>query len=166
MEARIHPAAVVELGAKIGRGVIVHPGAIIGKDVVLEEGVEVGPHAVVTGRTSVGPRTRIHAMASVGSIPQDLKYKGEDAELMIGSDNMIREYSNISIGTEGGGNITKIADRNLFMVYTHIAHDCHIGSDNIFAMVSRLQVTPLLATAAFLAGFRRRISSRVLGIWQ
>jgi UDP-N-acetylglucosamine acyltransferase len=129
----IHPQALVAEGAEIGPGCVIGPRAVIGPQVKLGRNVQVGPGAIIEGRTSIGDETRIFAYATIGSIPQDLKYKGEDAEVVIGSRNAIREYVNISIGTEGGGSITRIGDDNLIMVYTHIAHDCIIGNHCIFA---------------------------------
>jgi len=129
----IHPSAVISPGAEIAKNVGIGAFAVIGPKVKLSEGVRVGAHAVVDGRTTIGPRTRISPFASIGSIPQDLKYHGEDAELIIGAENQFREYCNVSIGTEGGGGKTVIGSRNLFMVYTHIAHDCVIGDDCIAA---------------------------------
>ncbi|MEY4632060.1 MAG: hypothetical protein RIQ81_2180 [Pseudomonadota bacterium] len=130
---KIHPTAIVDSHAELGAGVVIGPYAIVGPSVKLGDGVVVDAHAVVEGRTSVGARTRIHAFASVGSQPQDLKFSGEETELHIGSDNMIREYANISLGTAGGGGKTIIGDGNLFMVYSHVAHDCIIGNECIFA---------------------------------
>lgn len=132
-QVEIHKTAIVHEGAELGSGVRVGPYAVIGPRVKLDDDVIVDAHAVVEGRTTVGARTRIHSFASVGSRPQDLKFAGEDTELFIGSDNMIREYANISLGTTGGGGKTVIGNGNLFMVYSHIAHDCHVGDECIFA---------------------------------
>jgi UDP-N-acetylglucosamine acyltransferase len=129
----VHRNAVVAAGSEIGTGCIIGPGAVIGPKVKLAKGVQVGAGAVIEGTTSVGADTKIYAHATVGVTPQDLKYRGEDATLEIGERNLIREYVNISIGTEGGGSLTKIGHDNLFMVYTHVAHDCIIGSHCIFA---------------------------------
>jgi len=132
-QVQIHKTAIVHEGAELGSGVQVGPYCVIGPQVKLDDEVVVDAHAIVEGRTTVGVRTRIHSFASVGSKPQDLKFAGEDTELTIGSDNMIREYANISLGTAGGGAKTVIGNGNLFMVYSHIAHDCHVGDDCIFA---------------------------------
>ncbi len=130
---KIHPSAVVDAHAEIGVGVSIGPFAVVGPKVKLGDGVTIDSHAVVSGRTVVGARTHIHSFASVGSQPQDLKFAGEDTELVIGVENMIREYANLSVGTAGGGGKTVVGDRNLFMVYSHVAHDCVIGNDSIFA---------------------------------
>jgi UDP-N-acetylglucosamine acyltransferase len=93
----------------------------------------VGPHAVIEGDTVIGQRNRIFQFASVGAIPQDLKYAGEATQLRIGDDNQIREFTTIHIGTAGGEGVTRIANKNLFMAYSHVAHDCVIGSGCVLA---------------------------------
>ena len=129
----IHPSAHVAKGAELGEGVKIGPHAIIGPEVKLDSGVFIGAGAIVDGRVSVGKDTHIYPYATVGSVPQDLKFSGEDTEVHIGARNRIREYVNISLGTGGGGGKTVIGDDNLFMVYTHVAHDCIIGNHCIFA---------------------------------
>ena len=129
----IHPSALVYKGAELGEGVVIGPRTVIGPKVVLMSKVKVCAGAVIEGKTTVGEGTEIYPMATVGSDPQDLKYRGEDTELWIGKNNRIREYVNISIGTVNGGGKTTIGDNNLIMVYSHIAHDCHIGSNCILA---------------------------------
>ena len=133
-EVFIHPTAIADKRKlKLGRSVYIGPYAVVGPDVCLEDDVYIEAHASVLGKTTIGPRTRIWSFATVGSMPQDLKYRGENAELVIGADNAIREYVNISIGTTGGGSKTVIGSRNLVMVYCHIGHDCKIGDDTVFA---------------------------------
>jgi UDP-N-acetylglucosamine acyltransferase len=132
-EVRIHPTAIVEAGAELGIGVEIGPYAIIGPKVKVGDHSTISSHAVLSGRTRLGARNRVSPFATLGTTPQDLKYKGEDAELICGDDNMFREYSNVSIGTEGGGGKTVIGNRNLFMMNTHIAHDCIVGSSCILA---------------------------------
>lgn len=129
----VHPTAHIETGAELDHGVHVGPYCLIGPNVRLGRNVRVDGHASVQGHTQVGAGTHIFSYASVGVIPQDLKYQGEEARLEIGEDNRVREYVNISIGTEGGGMLTSIGSRNLIMVYTHVAHDCHIGNECIIA---------------------------------
>lgn len=133
METKIHPSAVVDKKARLGVGVEVAPFAVIGPKAILGDGVKVSSHVVISGRTTIGARTRIWPFASIGTEPQDLKFGGEDAELICGEDNMFREYVNISIGTDGGGGKTVIGSKNLLMVNTHIAHDCIIGDECIIA---------------------------------
>jgi UDP-N-acetylglucosamine acyltransferase len=130
--ARVHPTAVVMRGAQIGPGTIVGPNAVIGEHVRLGRGCRVGASAVVEGFTDVGDETEIFPFASIGLIPQDLKFKGEETHLRIGRRNIFREFVTIHRGTRGGGGETRIGDRNVFMAYAHIAHDCHIGNDTIF----------------------------------
>ena len=128
----IHPAAVVHPSAVIGDGTVVGPGAVIGPYVVLGRNVTIGASAVVDGDTSIGDRTQIFPFGSIGLAPQDLKYRGERTRLVVGCDNVFRESVTIHRGTVGGGGETRIGDRNLFMAYAHVAHDCRVGSDTVF----------------------------------
>jgi UDP-N-acetylglucosamine acyltransferase len=131
-DAQIDPSAHVAPTAQIGTGSVIGPHAVIGPHVVLGSNVRVGASAIVDGHTTVGDETEVYPFASVGMPPQDLKYKGEPTRLQIGRRNIIREFVTMHRGTEGGGGLTTVGDRNLFMNYAHIAHDCHIGSDTIF----------------------------------
>tara|TARA_B100001123_G_scaffold441321_1_gene582265 strand:+ start:563 stop:1384 length:822 start_codon:yes stop_codon:yes gene_type:complete len=126
-ESKIHPTAIVDDGAKIGDNVQIGPYCCVGPNVVLEEGAILEAHVVVTGFTKVGRETRIFPFASIGYRPQDLKYKGEPSELVIGARNIIREHVTMNPGTEGGGMITSTGDDCLFMAGSHVAHDCVIG---------------------------------------
>lgn len=123
----IHPTAIIEKGAYLEKGVVIGPYCIVGPNVHLEEGVELLSHVTLSGRTRIGAFTKIYPFASIGYEPQDLKYHGEDSTLIIGSHNTIREYATMHPGTEGGGMVTKVGSHGLFMVSTHIAHDCHVG---------------------------------------
>jgi len=129
----IHSTAVVEPGAELADDVTIGPFCHVGSQVRLASGVTLISHAVVGGITAIGAGTRIFPFASVGLEPQDLKYHGEASSLEIGADNIIRESVSINTGTEGGGMVTRIGDRNLFMLGTHVGHDCQVGSDTIFA---------------------------------
>jgi UDP-N-acetylglucosamine acyltransferase len=131
-QAEIHPTAHVARTARFGAGTIIGPHAVIGPDVVLGQKVRVGASAVIDGHTSIGDETEVYPFASIGMPPQDLKYKGEPTRLEIGRRNIFREFVSVHRGTAGGGGLTSIGDRNLFMNYVHIAHDCHVGSDTIF----------------------------------
>jgi UDP-N-acetylglucosamine acyltransferase len=131
--AKLHPTAVVHPEAKLHDTVEVGPYAVIGSQVQVGEGTRVGPHAVIEGRTTIGKRNRIFQLSSVGAVPQDLKYAGEDTQLVIGDDNTIREFTTLHIGTSGGGGVTRIGNRNLFMAYSHVAHDCQVGSGCILS---------------------------------
>jgi UDP-N-acetylglucosamine acyltransferase len=126
--ARIHPSAIVEDGAVIGPDTTIGPFCVIGAGVKLGAGLDLKSHVSVAGTTTVGDGTRIWPFASVGSQPQDLKFAGEKTELIIGKNNMIRESTSINPGTAGGGGITRIGDDNLFMLGSHVAHDCLIGN--------------------------------------
>jgi UDP-N-acetylglucosamine acyltransferase len=129
----IHPTAVVERGAEIDSSAQIGPFAVIGPQVRIGRETSVGPHAVVEGRTTLGARNRVFQFAALGAIPQDLKYRGEPTELVVGDDNQIREFTTLHIGTAGGGGITRVGDRNLIMATVHVAHDCQIGNDVILA---------------------------------
>jgi UDP-N-acetylglucosamine acyltransferase len=130
--ASVHPTAVVHPAAVIGPGTVIGPNAVIGPYVVLGRDVTVGASAVVEGDTTIGQGTQIFPFASIGLPPQDLKYRGERTRLVIGANNVFRECVTIHRGTVGGGGETSIGDRNLFMAYAHVAHDCHVGSQVIF----------------------------------
>jgi UDP-N-acetylglucosamine acyltransferase len=128
---QIHPTAIVEAGAELAGDVTIGPYCCIGPQVKLGAGVVLQSHVVVTGDTWVGARTQVFPFASLGQAPQDKKFKGEPARLVIGEDNVIRESVTMNIGTEGGGMLTKVGDRCLFMVGAHVAHDCSVGNDVI-----------------------------------
>lgn len=134
----IHPTAIIDASARIASDVEIGPYSIIGKEVEIGAGTWIGPHAVVQGPTVIGQRNKIFQFASIGEIPQDKKFIGEQVFLEIGDDNVFREFTTVNRGTGQGGSYTKIADRNLFMAYTHVAHDCLIGNDNIFANYAAL----------------------------
>ncbi|WP_034850384.1 acyl-ACP--UDP-N-acetylglucosamine O-acyltransferase [Inquilinus limosus] len=134
----IHRTAIIEPGAEIGEGTRIGPYAVIGPKVRLGRDCIVGPHAVVEGRTEIGDRNQIFQFASVGAPPQDLKWKGEETRLVIGHDNIIREYVTIQPGVGVSGGLTEIGDGNLFMACAHIAHDCRIGSHTRFANAATL----------------------------
>lgn len=129
----IHPTAIVEKGADLGRGVRIGPFCVIGAKAVIGDNVHIGSHCTVEGRTTIGARTSIHQFCSIGVAPQDLKYTGEDTTLTIGEENSLRQYVNISLGSDNGGGQTIIGRRNLFMVYSHVAHDCVVGDNIVFA---------------------------------
>ncbi|WP_026804196.1 acyl-ACP--UDP-N-acetylglucosamine O-acyltransferase [Aliarcobacter lanthieri] len=129
----IHKTAIIEDGAVLGENVTIGAYTIIGKDVKIGDGTIIDSHSLITGKTTIGKNNHIFSHASIGSIPQDLKFNNEDVELIIGDNNKIREFTLFNPGTSGGGSITKIGDNNLFMGYVHVAHDCIIGSNCIFA---------------------------------
>jgi UDP-N-acetylglucosamine acyltransferase len=129
----IHSTSVVEAGAEVAASVKIGPFCHVGREVALGERVELLSHVAVVGRTAIGDGTRIFPFASIGHQPQDLKYKGEESRLVIGRDNIIREYVTMNPGTAGGGMVTHIGDGCLFMVGVHVAHDCAIGNGVIMA---------------------------------
>jgi UDP-N-acetylglucosamine acyltransferase len=129
--AQIHPTAIVEAGAELADDVTIGPYCCVGPQVRLGAGVVLQSHVVIVGDTLVGARTQVFPFASLGQAPQDKKFKGEPARLEIGEDNVIRESVTMNIGTEGGGMLTKVGDRCLFMVGAHVAHDCLVGNDVI-----------------------------------
>ena len=134
----IHPTAVVDRNAELDSSVYVGPYAVIEAGVKIGADTRVEPHAVVSGPTTIGERNLIGSFTVVGGAPQDLGYKGEPTELIIGSDNQIREYASIHRGTPNGHKKTVIGDHNLLMAYTHVAHDCKIGNHVIMANVATL----------------------------
>jgi UDP-N-acetylglucosamine acyltransferase len=133
MSISMHQTALVDPGATIGDGVSVGPYTVIEAEVVIGRDCEIGPFCRFGSGTTVGARTRFESHCSVGAPPQDLKYAGEATRLEIGDDNVIREFVTLHRGTSGGGGLTRIGDRNLFMAYAHVAHDCRVGSQTIFA---------------------------------
>ncbi len=129
----IHPTAIVAPEASIGTDVQVGPYCIVGSKVTLGDRVRLHSHVVVDGRTTIGEETEIYPFASIGLRPQDLKYRGEESELIIGARNQIREHVTMNPGTEGGRMETRVGDDCLFMIATHVAHDCILGNHVIMA---------------------------------
>ena len=130
---RIHPTALVDVGARFADDVEVGAYSIVGPEVTIGAGTRIGPHAVVTGRTTLGARNRIFQFASVGEIPQDRKYGGEPTSTTLGDDNVIREFVSIHAGTAQDRGTTTIGNGNLFLAYTHVAHDCVVGNFTTFS---------------------------------
>jgi len=137
-EALVHPTAIVHPGASLGDGCRIGPYSVVGEAVRLGRNCELVSHAVVQGDTEVGEGCRFFPFCSIGLEPQDLKYKGEATRVVIGSRNAFREFTTVHAGTAGGGGVTRIGDRNFFMASTHIAHDCQVGNDTIFANAATL----------------------------
>ncbi len=129
----IHPTAIVHPGAKIGADVEIGPYAVIEEHVVIGDRCRIDSHAVIKKYTKMGTGNHIHSHAMVGGEPQDLKFQGEETWLEIGDGNRIREFATLHRGTKGGGGLTRIGSRNLCMAYTHIAHDCLLGSDIVLS---------------------------------
>ncbi len=133
MTDSIHSSAVIEEGAEIGANVSIGPFCYVGANVKLADNVTLKSHVHLDGHTSIGEGTTIYPFASIGSAPQDLKYHGEPSELIIGKNNTIREHVTMNPGTESGGMKTIVGDNNLFMMATHVAHDCVVGNNVIMA---------------------------------
>jgi UDP-N-acetylglucosamine acyltransferase len=129
----IHKTALVDSNAKISKDVSIGPYSIIGPNVEIGEGTVIQSHVNITGNTVIGAFNEIYPFASIGNDPQDLKFKGEITQLEIGNNNKIREYVTINRGTKGGGGKTKVGDNCLFMVSSHVAHDCEVGNNVILA---------------------------------
>ena len=129
----IHKTAIVDPNAKISANVNIGPYSIIGPNVEIGEDTDINSHVSIAGYTKIGKKNKIYPFASIGNNPQDLKYNGEKSYLEIGDSNTIREYVSINPGTDGGGGLTKIGNNCLFMVSSHVAHDCVIG-DNVVAV--------------------------------
>jgi UDP-N-acetylglucosamine acyltransferase len=149
----IHPTAQVDPGARIGARVQVGAFSIIGPDVDVGDGTTIGSHCVIEGPTRIGADNRIYSHAALGTDPQDKKYAGERAELVIGDRNTIREFTTFSRGTGDGGGVTRIGDDNWIMAYVHIAHDCIVGSNTIFANNATLAGHAEVGDWAILGGF-------------
>jgi UDP-N-acetylglucosamine acyltransferase len=131
--AEIDSTAIVSTNALLAPDVVVGAYAVIGANVTIGSGCVVGPFTRIEGPSAIGERNNFYGHASIGGPPQDLKYKGEHTELAIGNDNVFREFVTINRGTTGGGAKTTIGNENFFMAYSHVAHDCHVGSHTIFA---------------------------------
>ena len=136
--ANVHPTALVDPAARVAADATIGAYSIIGAGVVIGAGTVVGPHVVVTGRTTVGVRNRIFQFASIGEIPQDRKYGGEPTTTTIGDDNVFREFVSIHAGTAQDRGDTLIGNGNLFLAYTHVAHDCVVGNFTTFSNNSQI----------------------------
>ena len=130
---RLHPTAIVDSHAELDSEVEVGPYSVIGPGVKIGKGSKIHSHVAIQGRTTLGEHNTVFPFATVGSAPQDLKYRGEPSELIIGDRNTVREYVSLNPGTTGGGMVTRVGDQNLLMMYCHIAHDCTVGSCNVIA---------------------------------
>lgn len=129
----IHKTAIVHPGAVLAEGVTVGPYTVIEDNVRVGKGTRIGPHVVIKPFVEIGEDNEIYQFASIGDVPQDLKFGGEETNLVIGDRNRIREFVTFNRGTKGGGGITRIGSDGFFMAYVHVAHDCHIGDHVILA---------------------------------
>ena len=134
----IHSTAIISPGAELAEDVKVGPYSIIGNDVQIGAGTEIGSHVIIKGATEIGDNNRILQFASIGEDPQDKKYAGEKTRLVIGDGNTIREYCTLNRGTAQDIGVTRIGNNNWLMAYVHVAHDCDIGNEAVFANNSSL----------------------------
>ena len=132
MTSQIHPSSYISKKVNIGTNVYIGPFCNIDGDITISDGCVFKSHISITGRTTIHKNNKFYPFCNIGCDPQDLKFKGEDSKLTIGSNNIFRENTTISKGTLDGGMVTKIGNNNLFMTGVHIAHDCIINDNNIF----------------------------------
>jgi UDP-N-acetylglucosamine acyltransferase len=149
----IDPRAVIAPDAVLEDDVAVGPFAIIGAGVRIGAGSWIGPHAVVNGPTTLGRENKVFQFASIGDAPQDKKYRGEPTRLEVGDRNVFREFCSVNRGTAGGREVTKIGDDNLFMAYSHVAHDCIIGSNCVMSNCTALAGHVELGDWVILSGY-------------
>jgi len=149
----IDPRAIVSPEAELAPDVEVGPYTVIGANVTIGAGTWIGPHAVINGPTTIGRDCRIFQFASIGDAPQDKKYAGEPTRLEVGDRNVFREFTTINRGTVGGHGVTRIGDDNLFMAYTHVAHDCIVGNKCVMANYAVLAGHAELGDWVIMAGY-------------
>ena len=151
--AEVHPSAIVDPGAELGEDVEVGPFSIIERDVVIGDKTWIGPHVVIRNHTTIGRENRIYQYSSIGEAPQYRGYQGEPTRLIIGHRNIIREYCTLNRGTAGHLEETRIGDDNFIMAYVHIAHDCTLGNNIIFANGASLAGHVDIGDYAIMGGF-------------
>ncbi|NEX92701.1 acyl-ACP--UDP-N-acetylglucosamine O-acyltransferase [Caulobacter sp. 17J65-9] len=130
---RVHPSALVHENARLGADVEIGPFCIVGPQVTLHDGVRLLSHVVVEGATEIGEGTVVHPFACLGGSPQHLAHRGEDTRLILGARNIVREHVTMHTGTVMGGGVTRVGDDGLFMVGSHVAHDCTVGDKVVMA---------------------------------
>ena len=150
--ALIDPTARIEPGAMVEDDVSIGPYCVIGSHVVIGAGCRLAAHVNIAGRTAIGARTVIYPFVSLGTAPQSTSYRGEPTRLVIGTDCDIREGVTMSIGTQAGHQITEVGDRGLFMAYSHVAHDCRVGNDVVFANCATLGGHCVIGDYVFIGG--------------
>ena len=151
--ARIHASAVVDPAARLADDVEIGAFSLVGPEVEIGAGTRIGPHCSIHGPTRIGRDNRIHGHAAIGGDPQDKKYRDERVSLEIGERNHIREFVTINRGTGDGGGITRIGDDNWLLAYTHVAHDCHVGSHCVFSNNATLAGHVVIEDHVILSGF-------------
>ena len=153
MVSAIHPTAVIDPGAQLDTSVTVGPYSVIGPNVKVGAGTTIGSHCTIEGYTSIGQNNHVHSYTSLGAAPQDKKYAGEPTRLVIGNGNTIREFCTFNIGSPGGGGATRLGDDNWIMAYVHLAHDCQVGNQTIFANNTQLAGHVEVGDWVILGGF-------------
>jgi len=149
----IDPRAVVSPKAELAADVVVGAYTVIGDGVKIGAGTWIGPHAVINGPTTLGSGNKIFQFASIGDAPQDLKYKGEPTRLEVGDRNVFREFTTMNRGTVSGGGVTTIGSDNLFMAYSHVAHDCRVGNKCVMANYATLGGHAVLGDWVIMGGY-------------
>lgn len=149
----IHPTAAIDPAARLGRNVSIGAYSVIGADVEIGDDTWIGPHVVVEGRTRIGRENKIWQFASIGAAPQDKKFHGEQSLLEIGDRNVIREFVTFNRGTAEGGGVTRVGNDNWLMAYVHLAHDCIVGNNVIFANAASLAGHVTVDDWVILGGF-------------
>ena len=149
----IHPTAIVHPRAQLGQDVAVGPYSVIGADVEIGAGTRIGPHVVIEGRTRIGANNLVHSFCSLGAAPQDKKYTSEPTRLEIGDRNTIREFCTFNRGTAQDAGVTRVGNDNWIMAYVHIAHDCQVGDNTVFANNAQLAGHVCVGDFAILGGY-------------
>ncbi|MUV15315.1 acyl-ACP--UDP-N-acetylglucosamine O-acyltransferase [Noviluteimonas gilva] len=153
MTAQVHPTAVVDAGARLGADVRIGAFCVIGADVEIGDGTIVGPHCTIDGPARIGRRNHFHGHSAIGGDPQDKKFAGERTELVIGDDNVVREFVTISRGTGTGASVTRIGNGNWLLAYVHVAHDCIIGDGCVLSNNATLAGHVEVGNQVILSGF-------------
>ena len=148
----IHPTAIIQAGARLADNVSVGPYSVIGEHVVIGSGTTISSHVVIEGWTEIGADNRIFQFSSIGADPQDLKYAGQKTYLKIGDRNRIREFTTLNRGTAEGGGLTTVGNDNLFMAYSHVAHDCIVHDHAVLANGATLAGHVEVGSASILGG--------------
>lgn len=138
MAAKVHPTALVSPQAELGQGVEIGPFAVIEDQVVVGDETRIDSHVVVNSNVTIGRGNHIYPFAAIGTDPQDLTYQGQETSLVVGDENIIREYVTFHRGSPKGGGVTKVGSQGMFMAYTHVAHDCQVGDHVVMANVATL----------------------------
>jgi len=149
----VHPTAIIHPGARLGDGVEIGAYSIVGEHVAIGDNTRIGPHVVIDGHTTIGRDNRIFQFSSIGADPQDKKYAGEPTRLEIGDRNTIREFCTFNRGTAQDAGATRVGNDNWIMAYVHLAHDCQVGNNTIFANNAQLAGHVHVGDFAILGGF-------------